>query len=338
MTYSPRRFNVKLSDGDLRRLRVFCTVTRCGGFAAAESELQMGLPSISRFIKDLEIRLGVRLCRRGRVGFELTEQGRHVYAASLQLTADLKRFETHLSSIHAALAGTLNIGIVDTLITDSNLPLPRILREYKRKHSDVEFNIQTKPTNAIEQAVMDGELDAGLVIARRHINQLDYRSLYQERSSLYCSEEHPLFHQDPASLCIEAVLKYDYAGFSFQDESARAEPSLFQVKRASADSVEAMAALVSSGCFFAYLPDHYVRSVWRLNHFKAILPDVFWLLSDIELVTRHGTCSPLVLALLDLIDGMPAQPLPPERNDVATLLERIERGRKPIAADALGVG
>ena len=64
MRHSPRRFSVKLSDGDLRRLRVFCAVTRCGGFAAAESELQMGLPSISRVIKDVEIRLGVRLCRR----------------------------------------------------------------------------------------------------------------------------------------------------------------------------------------------------------------------------------------------------------------------------------
>ena len=52
---SPRRFSVKVSDGDLRRLRVFCAVARCGGFAAAESELQMGLPSISRVIKDLEI-------------------------------------------------------------------------------------------------------------------------------------------------------------------------------------------------------------------------------------------------------------------------------------------
>src|ERR1700682_76911 len=107
MRHSPRRFTIKMSDGDIRRLRVFCTVTRCGGFAAAESELQMGLPSISRYIKDLEIRLGVRLCRRGRVGFELTEQGRHAYAASLQLNADLKRFEAAMTSISSAVPGRL---------------------------------------------------------------------------------------------------------------------------------------------------------------------------------------------------------------------------------------
>ena len=49
-----------------------------GIFQVAESELQLGLPSISRYIKDLETRLGVRLCRRGRVGFSLTDQGRRI--------------------------------------------------------------------------------------------------------------------------------------------------------------------------------------------------------------------------------------------------------------------
>jgi hypothetical protein len=36
-----------------------------------------------------------------------------------------------------------------------------------------------------------------------------------------------------------------------------------------------MAALISSGCFYALLPDHFVHSVWRLKNFKAIPPEVF---------------------------------------------------------------
>ena len=310
MRLNPRRFTVKLSDGDIRRLRVFCTVTRCNGFAAAESELQMGLPSISRYIKDLEIRLGVRLCRRGRVGFELTEQGRHVYASSLQLIADLKRFETNMRSIHSALAGTLTIGIIDTLITDCNLPLPRILREYKHKHSQVEFDLQTKTSNVIEQSVIEGSLDAGLVIGeglgigRRHINQLDYKGLYQECHNLYCSEEHPLYDHDPATLTIEDVSKHDYAGYSFLQEAERTAPTRLLVKTACVDSVEAMATLVSSGSFLAMLPDHYVQSVWRLKSFRPLLPEIFKVCANIELITRHGSSSPLVLALLDFVDTL----------------------------------
>jgi DNA-binding transcriptional LysR family regulator len=329
MRHSPRRFSVKLGDGDLRRLHVFCAVTRCGGFAAAESELQMGLPSISRIIKDLEIRLGVRLCQRGRVGFELTDEGRHVYAASLQLTADLKRFETNMSSIHSALAGTLTLGLIDTLITDSNLPLPQLIKEYKRRHAHVEFDIQTKATNTIEQSVIDGTLDAGLVVGRRRINQLDYRPLYRERLSLYCSEDHPLFHEDVSSISLEEVSKYDYAGYSSLEDSHQSESTRLLAKRACADSVEALATLVSSGCFIALLPDHYVKSVWRLKNFKAILPDLISISTDIELVTRHGTFSPLVLTLLDIMDDLQT-PLP-AGNTVTTLLNRI--GRNPVEVE-----
>ncbi|MDB6044872.1 MAG: LysR family transcriptional regulator [Gammaproteobacteria bacterium] len=350
MRLNPRRFTVKLSDGDLRRLRVFCTVTRCGGFAAAESELQMGLPSISRYIKDLEIRLGVRLCRRGRVGFQLTEQGRHVYAASLQLLGDLKRFETSMRSIHSGLAGTLNIGVIDTLITDPNLPLPEVLKDYKRKHPQVEFNIETKTTNNIEQSVIDGALDAGLVIGpvvavgagqvigRRHISQLDYKLLYQERLNLYCSEEHPLFHEDLASIRLEEVAKYDYAGYRFLEEPDRSGPTRLLTRTACVDSVEAMATLVSSGCFLAMLPDHYVQSVWRLRNFKAILPDYFSISTHIELITRHGTSAPLVLALLDFVDHLETLPLPSMHDGGVVPLDRIDAGRKLDVVEGLGLG
>ena len=65
----------QLSDMDLRLLRVFRVVADCGGMAAAELELNIGSSTISRHIKDLETRLGFRLCRRGRAGFPLTPWG-----------------------------------------------------------------------------------------------------------------------------------------------------------------------------------------------------------------------------------------------------------------------
>src|SRR5580693_4918345 len=132
MRLNPRTFNGKISDGDIRLLRVFCAVVRCGGFAAAESELQLGLPSISRYIKSLETRLGVRLCRRGRAGFSLTEQGRIVYASGLKLIGDIERFEGDIRSMHSDLSGTLNIGIIDTLITSKDLRIPELLGSFKK--------------------------------------------------------------------------------------------------------------------------------------------------------------------------------------------------------------
>ncbi|WP_243747190.1 LysR family transcriptional regulator [Yersinia pestis] len=60
---------------DLRLLRVFKAVVDCGGMSAAELELNISLSTISKHIKDLEQRLGLTLCQRGREGFAVTERG-----------------------------------------------------------------------------------------------------------------------------------------------------------------------------------------------------------------------------------------------------------------------
>ena len=65
----------QLSDMDLRLLRVFKSVVDCGGMAAAELELNIGTSTLSRHVKDLETRLGVVLCRRGRGGFAVSPEG-----------------------------------------------------------------------------------------------------------------------------------------------------------------------------------------------------------------------------------------------------------------------
>ena len=62
-------------------------VVACGGFAAAELELNINRSTISRHIKDLETRLGVTLCRRGRGGFALTREGEQVYTSALKMMA-----------------------------------------------------------------------------------------------------------------------------------------------------------------------------------------------------------------------------------------------------------
>ena len=66
-------------DVDLKHLRVFAAVVECGGFTAAENMLDINCSTISKAMSDMESRLGVRLCNRGRGGFELTEEGEKLY-------------------------------------------------------------------------------------------------------------------------------------------------------------------------------------------------------------------------------------------------------------------
>ena len=72
---------MQVQDTDLKLLRIFETIVRCGGFAAAQPILNIGASSISEYMSQLETRLGLRLCERGRAGFRLTEEGAELHAA-----------------------------------------------------------------------------------------------------------------------------------------------------------------------------------------------------------------------------------------------------------------
>nr|BFE98074.1 hypothetical protein GCM10020185_86100 [Pseudomonas brassicacearum subsp. brassicacearum] len=93
-----QRAPLALSGLDFKLLKVFKAVVEAGGFSAAQNELNVGLAAISKQISDLEIRIGMRLCTRGREGFHLTEEGRLVYQASIDLFASVDNFRDRLSS------------------------------------------------------------------------------------------------------------------------------------------------------------------------------------------------------------------------------------------------
>src|ERR1035437_8234620 len=103
----------RLSDMDIRLLRVFKSVAECGGMAAAELELNIGPSTVSRHIKDRETRLGLTLCRRGRAGFALTAEGAQIYAETLRLLAGVDAFRSRVDEIHQGMGGELHIAVFD---------------------------------------------------------------------------------------------------------------------------------------------------------------------------------------------------------------------------------
>ena len=74
-----------LMDYDLRLLRIFKTTVECGGFSSAVTELGISRSTISVHMSNLEARMKLKLCVRGRSGFALTEAGQAVYYELIKL-------------------------------------------------------------------------------------------------------------------------------------------------------------------------------------------------------------------------------------------------------------
>jgi DNA-binding transcriptional LysR family regulator len=262
----------QVGDGEIRLLRIFKAVVECGGFAAAELELNIGRSTVSRHIQDLEERLDVTLCRRGRAGFALTADGQHVYQAALQLLEQLDGFHAGVQDLREDLAGRLAIGLFDK--TASN-PLARIgdaLHAFRRVAPDVRIEMTVGAINAIEAGVIGGKLQIGIVPGHRRSESLEYHELFDESMYLYCGRRHPLFRPRRRAPTLAELQQVDYAGLAFHSPNMEATHRFGLRRRATANDQEAIATLILSGDYIGFLPDHYAAAFVRAGAMRRVEP------------------------------------------------------------------
>ena len=112
-----------VSNPDLHLLRVFVAVAEAGGFSRAQIALNVSQSTISTQMIDLETRLGMRLCRRGRAGFALTEEGHEIYQFSKALIRDCEKFTSKIKSMRGDISGELRIALADAMLGQKNFHL-----------------------------------------------------------------------------------------------------------------------------------------------------------------------------------------------------------------------
>jgi len=304
MTIKKRGFTGQVSNIDLRTLRIFKTVVDCGGFSAAEVELNISRPAISIAISDLEQRLNLKLCQRGRTGFSLTEEGAEVYQSVLELLIALETFRTQVNGINEQLKGELNIGITDNLTTIEHMRLTDALMALKDLGPEIHINIKMMPPDQIEINVLDGRLHIGAVPELRLLPGLNYYQLYQEKSLLYCSKDHPFFNLDDKQLTNAMISASDAVVLSYQ-QTPEIKQSLQKLNStASATDREGIAFLILTGRYIGYLPDHLARQWVTDRKVRAIKPDRFHIASYYSAVTRKSARSNIILdTFMELLEN-----------------------------------
>ncbi|MDI4637755.1 MULTISPECIES: LysR family transcriptional regulator [Halomonadaceae] len=246
----------RVSDFEVRLIRVFKAVVECGGFTAAEGQLGISRSAISLHMSDLEKRLGLRLCQRGRGGFALTEEGRQVYRAGLALLASLETFRTEVNGLHRTLRGELNIGITDNLVSLPQMRITHALSALKAQGPEVVVNIYMEAPDSIAQGVLDARLHIGVVPEVNLLASLEARPLYDEASGLYCADTHPLFAVPDADLATAQLAGFEAVvpGYPLPDAARAAHAPL--TGTATASDREGAAFMILTGAYLGYLPDH----------------------------------------------------------------------------------
>ncbi len=292
---------MQVQDVDLRLLRIFVTIVECGGLSAAESRLNIGRSTISTHLSDLEIRLGLTLCKRGRSGFELTDAGRITYQASLELLQQCETFSSTVAGSKQQLSGRVTIAIIDTLVSDPRCGVAQAIATLKAKSDNLQFDIYVCEAREVETSVANGRSLVGIGVSRHHIRGLDYLPLHNETNYLYCGKDHPLFASDSKEinrlLPQAEVVTSNY----LRDKESRNDDLNYQ-NSASAYHDEGIAHLILSGKFIGYLPEHFASHWVDKGLFRAILPERYHYQIPVMLITaKSNSASPLALATIAAI-------------------------------------
>lgn len=286
---------------DLRLLRIFLTIAESGGFAAAQGELNLSLPTISSHMAALESRLGLTLCRRGRGGFALTTEGNAIYEEARHLFLALDRFEQRARALQNRMSGTLTLGIVDNTISDPHLPLEKVFARFAAAAPDVVVSITTRPPSELLRDVVARQLHLAIGSFPRVALGLTYTDLYTEQQNLYCGRDHPLFPTDDPAITIELVRQHRIVARSYW---GMRDMKLFAIAapRAVVSDMESTARLILSGAYLGYLPDHYAAPDAAAGRLRPIRPDLFGTKALFQAATvSESKAEPMVTLFLDLL-------------------------------------
>ncbi len=265
----------QISDMDLRLLQVFRAVVDCGGMAAAELELNIGTSTVSRHIKDLETRLGLTLCRRGRGGFSLTPEGEKIYAQTTQLLAATEAFKASVDDIHQRMGGQLHLAVFDKTAGNPQAHIAQALSAFTVQAPEVGLNLHVSTLNGIERGVIDGSYQMGIIPGHRSSDVLQYTPLFGETMLLYCGQSHALYAADNTAMDWNTMRTHAFAGLGYHSPNMEITQSQRLTRAATGFDQESIATLILSGRYLGFLPDHYAHSFVQTKQMRAVKPDLF---------------------------------------------------------------
>ena len=151
-------------------MRTFVQVVDTGSFVGAAEPLDMSKAAVSRYVADLEARLGVRLLHRTTRRLSLTEDGEVFYLRCKELLGGLDAAEAEVTARSGDAIGQLR---VNAPVSFGILYLAPVWAAFKARHPQVSFDV------TLSDRVVD-IVEEGFDLAIR-ITQLQNTSLISRR-------------------------------------------------------------------------------------------------------------------------------------------------------------
>jgi len=301
-------------DFDLRQLEIFRQVVDLKSFSKAAKAVFLSQASVSERIATLESHVGTRLL--DRLGRQVipTRAGELLYKHAALLLEMKRNALLEMQEFLGVQHGEIRMG-------GSTIPgeyiLPRVIGAFRRRYPLLTVNILIGDSSEIENRVLEGGLELGVVGSKGGHQALIYTPLWDDELLVIVPADHHLAGQN--ELTLEALFKEPFVQREIGSGTLKIlEDALQGAEKGGSLPLHVVARFgtstavkeaVKAGLGVSVLSWRAVQTELAAGALKALriqgvsMQRRFYLIRD-----RRRTASPLCMALLDFLRSHPKEP------------------------------
>jgi len=190
---------------EIRQLKYFVRIVELGSLTRAAESLFIAQPALSQQMASLEKDLGVKLLARSVRGVTVTQAGEAFYKQANTILKQVDNARMIVASEHDHPSGMVSIGIPSSIANVLAVPLYGAIRS---KYPDILIEINETPSAYLDELVINGRIDIGLLFNFSRTKGLKLQKLMSE--SLYLVGKYGAFDSESpvtlAEVCRQELL------------------------------------------------------------------------------------------------------------------------------------
>lgn len=177
---------------ELKVLKNFLCIARCGSIIKASEELHIAQPALSKQISNLEDELGIRLFNRTSKGVLLTAAGEFFKSKAIDLVSLSDSTLSNMKSFidKENLYGKITIGIGELEAMEL---ISSAIYKFNKIYKNVKFELDTTNSDNIKEKINNGIYDLGIVIDHNDFENFNAVELKEEEWGLLVSKTNERF-------------------------------------------------------------------------------------------------------------------------------------------------
>lgn len=225
-------------------------------FTKAAEHCNVTQPTLSAMIQKLEDELDVKIFDRSQQPIAPTAAGLLVIKQAKEALVQAEQIKNIVQEQKQDVAGKFTLGILPTI---APYLLPRFISALTKKYPKLELRIAELKTHEIKRALLNGDIDAGVLADIEDLEEYNISHLFYEQYLAYVSKSCPLYEKQlvkSSDLQNHQLWLLD-EGHCFRDQMVK----YCQLKSAqdsqmtySLGSIETFMRMVESGCGVTFIP------------------------------------------------------------------------------------